>query len=102
MKCILFALMLCLPFFCSSQIIDSSGSSGKIITFNSEILKEKRKITIKIPESHNGFDVYPVMYVIDGEVQADLVNGQVAYLSEGYRIIPKMIVVSIHNTDRIR
>jgi predicted alpha/beta superfamily hydrolase len=87
----------------SSQVLDSSrmdGPEGKI--FNSRILGEKRKIRIQVPSGMNHFDAYPVLYVLDGEAQTNLVTGEVQYLSESYKIIPNMIVVSIENTDRMR
>lgn len=86
-----------------SQVLDSTTVIGSISkTFYSNVLKEKRTITIRTPKQSNPFDVYPVLYVLDGEAQGPLAEGQVAYLSESYRIIPKLIIVSIHNTDRIR
>ncbi|MCW3108288.1 MAG: hypothetical protein JWQ09_2794, partial [Segetibacter sp.] len=66
------------------------------------ILGEKRKINIKTPSGANKYDAYPVLYLLDCEVQTALVAGQVQNLSDGYKIIPKLIVVSIENTDRTR
>jgi len=87
----------------SGQVIDSAKTNGpEVKTFYSKILGEKRKITIQTPSRMSKYDTYPVLYLLDGEVQASLVNGQVQYLSEGYRIIPNLIVVAIQNTDRIR
>src|SRR5688572_17348396 len=85
------------------QVLDSSRITGaEIKTIHSKILGEKRTIVIQTPSRMNAFDKYPVLYLLDGEAQATLVNGQVQYLSESYKIIPNMIVVAIENTDRVR
>lgn len=85
------------------QLLDSSRRTGaEMKIFHSKILNEKRRIIIQTPSRMNVFDKYPVLYLLDGEAQATMVNGQVQYLSESYKIIPNMIVVSIENTDRIR
>lgn len=87
----------------TAQVLDSSKMPGtEIKTFYSKILGEKRKIFVQTPSRMSKYDVYPVIYVLDGEAQTTLVNGQVQYLSESYKIIPNVIVVGIANTDRIR
>jgi predicted alpha/beta superfamily hydrolase len=86
-----------------AQILDSSRTTGiEIKTFQSKVLSEKRKIYIQTPSNMKPGDQYPVLYVLDGEAHTQLVTGQVNYLSEAYKIIPSMIVVTIENTDRFR
>ena len=90
-------------FTTKSQVLDSTKMPGtEVKTFYSKILGEKRKIFIQTPSRMSKYDTYPVLYVLDGEAQTTLVNGQVQYLSESYKIIPNLIVVGIANTDRIR
>jgi predicted alpha/beta superfamily hydrolase len=87
----------------SAQVLDSSRVIGpQIKTFLSKTLGEKRRIMIQTPSRMNKFDSFPVLYVLDGEVQGVMAGGQVQYLSDGYKIIPNLIVVSIENTDRTR
>jgi predicted alpha/beta superfamily hydrolase len=86
-----------------AQVLDSSRKTGsEVKTFYSTILGEKRKITIQTPSRMNLLDQYPVLYVLDGEAQAEMVAAQVKYLSESYKIIPELIVVGIENTNRTR
>lgn len=100
------AFLLVAFFFTTSihgQVLDSSRITGaEVKVFQSKILKEKRRIIIQTPSKMNAFDTYPVLYLLDGEAHATMVNGQVQYLSEAYKIIPNMIVVAIENTDRVR
>ncbi len=87
----------------TAQVIDSAKTEGwEVKSFYSKVLGEKRKINIKTPSGLNKYDRYPVLYLLDGEAHTAMVTGQVHYLSEAYKIIPKMIVVSIDNTDRFR
>jgi predicted alpha/beta superfamily hydrolase len=96
-------LLLTLTFNTKAQVTDSARTRGmEVKTLYSTILGEKRTIRIQTPASTNPYDTYPVLYVLDGEVQTALIAGQVQYLSEGYMILPKMIVVGIDNTDRTR
>jgi predicted alpha/beta superfamily hydrolase len=98
---LLFSLIFCGA--AKSQVVDSAHLTGaEIKTFYSRILGENRKIRIQIPPGMNEFDSYPVLYLLDGEVQMNMVAGQVQYLSEAYKIIPNLIVVGIDNTDRNR
>jgi predicted alpha/beta superfamily hydrolase len=87
----------------NAQVVDSTKTEGwEVKTIYSRILGEKRKINIRVPQGINKYDVYPVLYLLDGEAQTAMVTGQVQYLSEAYKIIPKLVVVSIENTDRFR
>ncbi|MFL5771950.1 MAG: alpha/beta hydrolase-fold protein [Flavisolibacter sp.] len=86
-----------------AQVTDSSSMNGpEVRTFYSSVLGEKRKIIIQTPARMNQFDAHPVLYVLDGEAQMQMIGGQVEYLSEAYKIIPNLIVVGIENTDRTR
>jgi predicted alpha/beta superfamily hydrolase len=105
MKAFAFTSILCSFLFTTSyaQLLDSNRVPGvEVFTINSKLLGEKRKIRIQVPDGSDKYTAYPVLYVLDGESQMNLVAAQVQYLSESYKIIPNMIVVGIDNTDRMR
>jgi len=94
--------------------LDTSAQSnntiviGKIDTFHSKILDEKRRIWIHLPGNGNApyFNAqrYPVVYLLDGDTHFASVTGMIQQLSEmnGNTLIPQMILVGIPNTYRIR
>ncbi len=92
--------------FCSHAYAqdDKKLTAAEVITLHSNILNEDRKIYIYKPGENNIYAPveYPVLYLLDGDVQTKMVAGQVSFLSESYPVIPKMIVVGIGNTDRTR
>ena len=99
----IFMFILLFSISVQSQVVDSVRLKGaELKTIYSKILGENRKITIQAPSSINKHDAYPVLYLLDGEAFTTMVGGQVQYLSEAYKIIPNLIVVGIHNTDRTR
>jgi predicted alpha/beta superfamily hydrolase len=81
---------------------------GRLHTFESTILDEPRPIFIATPRGYQrGSERYPVLYVFDGEVHAAHLASLIDFLdrhgpSPGLGRIPPMIVVGIHNTDRMR
>ncbi|RZK00719.1 MAG: alpha/beta hydrolase, partial [Flavobacterium sp.] len=96
-------LILCVSLQINAQVVDSSNHQGwERKTIFSKLLNENRKINIQLPTGLNPYDKYPVLYVLDGEALTSMVVGQVNYLSESYKIIPKLIIVTIENTDRTR
>lgn len=76
---------------------------GTAVTINSEILDEKRRILVHLPDGYENFRSthYPVLYLLDGETFFHHVTGIVDFLSGIYRS-PRMIVVGVTNTDRNR
>jgi predicted alpha/beta superfamily hydrolase len=80
----------------------------KVDSISSKILAEKRILHIYLPsdlaENKPKQKKYPVLYVLDGEDTHFSVAGMINYLNEknGNRVLPKMIVVFIHNTQRTR
>ena len=77
-------------------------STGEIHTIPSDILGEQRSFSVQLPaEYHRGDAHYPVFYLLDGEVNFPHVTANLTYLSRG-SLIPQMIVVAIHNTNRTR
>ncbi len=79
--------------------------SGDIITINSRVLNENRKIYIHYPKSDsaNLNKRYPVLYLMDGESHFEMLSQFTDYLSRwDVNVIPQMIVVGITNTKRTR
>lgn len=80
---------------------------GKKIHISSAILHEKRPLLISLPENYHqekyAGQHYPVLYLLDGEINFNAFAGIVQFLSRGfYSAVPQMIVVGIENTDRTR
>lgn len=81
---------------------------GTIESLHSEILDEDRKLWIYVPKGNDN-DVftkqrYPVVYLLDGDGHFFSVAGMIRQLSEvnANTVLPKMIVVGIPNTNRMR
>jgi predicted alpha/beta superfamily hydrolase len=71
---------------------------GESQTFHSTILGEDRTLLISTPESYKkGKEVYPVLYLLDGEEHFHHTTGITTFLSHVGRA-PEMIVVGIANT----
>jgi predicted alpha/beta superfamily hydrolase len=95
-----------MPLSAHAQQRDSTKLTvADIVTIHSQILNQDRKLyiytphTISTPLSRPGPAPYPVMYLLDGEVQIQMVAGLVDYLSNLQAVIPSMIVVGIDNND---
>lgn len=78
---------------------------SEVVTIHSKILNEDRKIYIHCPKSDSA-DInkrFPVVYLMDGENHFELLSQYVDYLSRpDVSVMPKIIVVSIPNTNRVR
>ena len=86
---------------------DSQVVIGTIDTIDSAILGEERDLWVYLPRSaqdENNTQIYPVVYLLDGNGHFRSVTGMIYQLStvNGNRIVPEMIVVGIPNTDRMR
>lgn len=70
----------------------------------SRLLKETREYVIALPEGYaQSHEAYPVVYLLDGEDQFDHMASLLEFLSHGTMPqIPKVIIVGIHNTNRMR
>ncbi|WP_223600958.1 alpha/beta hydrolase-fold protein [Chryseobacterium sp. GVT01B] len=69
---------------------------------HSEILDENRTLWINLPSDYTESDrIYPVIYLLDPDLNFAYVSELEKFLSDRYRI-PKSIVVGIVNTDRVR
>jgi uncharacterized protein len=78
---------------------------GSKETIHSKILNEQREIWVYVPSSASDTiyskQVYPVVYLLDGDSHFASVVGMIQQLSSAYAC-PEMIVVGIPNTDRMR
>jgi len=82
---------------------DMEGVAG-VFKIRSEILGEERTIEVCLPEGYgDSEEAYPVLYFLDAEMVSrftdviDMVESQHAT-----GVLPRMIVVGIHNTNRNR
>ncbi|GAB2600426.1 alpha/beta hydrolase-fold protein [Spirosoma areae] len=101
------ALLTALPLLLSAQSTNQIVI-GQIDSLQSNILNEKRKVWVHVPDSYqNGVYAkrrYPVVYLLDGTAHFSSVVGMIEQLStvNGNTICPEMIVVGIPNTNRLR
>jgi predicted alpha/beta superfamily hydrolase len=98
-----FIILVCL----SNTVIvygqDVNVKLGFADSIHSSILKEKRKIIIRLPDDYDtSKKAYPVLYLLDGNTNSLLHTVSVINKLSGDENIPKMIVVAIGNTDRDR
>ncbi|WP_343687589.1 alpha/beta hydrolase-fold protein [Chryseobacterium gleum] len=71
-------------------------------TIHSEVLNEDRILWINLPAGYTESEqLYPVIYLLDPDLNFAYVSELEKFLSDRYRI-PKSIIVGIVNTDRVR
>jgi hypothetical protein len=80
---------------------------GEKQTLFSKILNENREIWVHLPKTYNDSSInpakYPVIYLLDGEINFEYYAGMTDFLSKApYADIPECIVVGIKNTERTR
>lgn len=103
-----FALCTVLSLCATAQTGNKTISIGHIDTLHSDILKEDRTLWIYVPEGPPAEmftqERYPVVYLLDGEANFSSVVGMIQQqsMTNGNDKCPKMIVVGIVNTDRMR
>jgi len=73
-------------------------------SIESKVLKETRKLLIKLPEDYYNSDkAYPVIYRLDGDLDLFIETvGVIQRLTYREEVMPEMIVVMIENTNRNR
>jgi predicted alpha/beta superfamily hydrolase len=78
---------------------------SEVVTIHSTVLNEDRKVYIHCPKFDSS-DVnkrFPVLYLMDGDNHFELLSQYVDYLSRpDVAAMPKIIVVGIPNTKRVR
>lgn len=78
--------------------------AGEKVQIHSKILDEQRSLLIKLPMDYE-FEKdkrYPVLITLDGDTHFPHVTGTVDWLSNSANRIPRLIVVAVTNTDRMR
>lgn len=90
-------------FTCSSSAdIVGNISLGDKLNIKSTILGENRTIIVHKPAGYQlSNEHYPVIYLLDGEFNLLYTAGIVDYLHKN-QMMPKVVIVSIHNTNRVR
>ena len=82
---------------------DINVKLGFADSIQSSILKEKRKIIIRLPDEYDtSKKTYPVLYLLDGNSNSLLETVSAMNKLGVDENIPKIIVVAIGNTDRDR
>lgn len=82
---------------------DINAKLGFADSIQSSILKEKRKIIIRLPDDYDtSKKTYPVLYLLDGNSNSLLETVSAINKLDLDENIPKMIVIAIGNTDRDR
>lgn len=110
MKLVKFSLrwimVLLIAFEAQSQRTETyKYTPSEVVTIHSKVLNEDRKVYIHCPKLDSS-DVnrrFPVLYLMDGENHFELLSQYVDYLSRpDVAALPKIIVVGIPNTKRVR
>jgi uncharacterized protein len=76
---------------------------SQTIEFPSKILSETRRLLVSLPKGYDrSTEAYPVLFLMDGAQQIEMVGAMARALSDQGSVIPELIVVGIVNTDRER
>lgn len=107
-KCLLLnTVLIFTAILCHSEYVYGQGDDLPIrdqtkIILQSKILNEKRVLWIYTPTSYStSNEKYPVLYLLDPDLNFAYVTELEKFLSDRYRI-PQLIIVGIVNTDRVR
>jgi predicted alpha/beta superfamily hydrolase len=87
---------------CSAQQKKSDFVIGDKISFESEVLKERKTIVVIPPYNYKDRpdEKFPVVYVLDPGNNLFATFGIVNYYSDMLKIMPRMIIVGIVSNDR--
>ena len=99
MRCIFLIIALGLQ---QGLMAQSKNDVSQLMLY-SEHLDEQRLLQISLPVDYQvSRKKYPVLYLLDGEYIFEYGKGLIDFLSNPFGYIPKIILVSIPNTDRHR
>ncbi|MBD0823277.1 alpha/beta hydrolase-fold protein [Aestuariibaculum marinum] len=107
MKTLMTSIVLCFTLLVSAQQ-QKTVDFGVEDSIFSKVLNEHRKVWLYNPEKKSGIyqsnKVYPILYLLDGPTHFHSVVGMIKQLStaNGNTVLPEMIIVGIHNTNRFR
>ncbi|MFC1593459.1 alpha/beta hydrolase-fold protein [Candidatus Neomarinimicrobiota bacterium] len=91
------------PIYSQAQETPESIVIGEKLKIHSTILDEDRELWIYKPASYeNSTKRYPVLYLLDGQVNFHHATGAIQFLGFNERRMPETIVVALPNTDRNR
>ena len=86
--------------FCTSSLFAQNGFTLQKDSLQSDILKQKRFLSIYLPEGYDAPDAkFPVIYVLDGDWECQNTLSTARFLNQNGKM-PKAIVVGISNIDR--
>lgn len=75
---------------------------GDVLKLKSRVLGEERLLFVSLPAGYNTtMERYPVLFLLDGEAHFPIGSGMAHFLASIGRM-PRMIIVAIPNTARIR
>ena len=80
----------------------NSQNCFEVHTIKSKVLKEKRDLWVGLPANYHKDSSYAVVYVLDAEDRFDITYSITKELFENQNTIPELIVVGIHNIDKLR
>jgi predicted alpha/beta superfamily hydrolase len=109
MKKALCLAFICLPLIAFTQSDDAIIKFGQRDSLVSKVLNESRPYWVYLPPSYNDKTIqpihYPVLYVLDGDVNFKSICSMVEILSSGVNstyVLPEMIIVGIVHLDRTK
>jgi predicted alpha/beta superfamily hydrolase len=107
MKLFLLLALLVVPALAPAQTVQNNAIViGRVDSVTSEVLKEKRKLWVYVPDGAASVYApqrYPVLYLLDGDAWFATTTGVIQKLSAfPNSVCPEMIVVGIPNTHRTR
>ena len=97
-------LLTLLLIFPATTLFSQEIKIGYRDSIESKVLKETRKLFIKLPKDYHSSDkAYPVIYRLDGDLDLFIETvGVIQRLTYREEVLPEHILVMIENTDRNR
>ena len=100
------SIIVCVCLLIAGVVAADDVSIGITRTIQSQVLNQSRQLSIYLPDSYkdsSSYRRYPVLYVRDGGKFFHVFSGAVQQMAaDATPHIPHMIVVAIHETDRVR
>ncbi len=101
MRAILLSLLLILLPGATLADTDDAAARSERFTIASKVLDESRTLLVRTPPGFEPEKRYPVVYVLDGEWNFELVAAYLDYMADNY-VYPPMIVTAVTNVNRNR
>lgn len=98
--CLLALLFLWLPVAALANTDDAAARSERF-TLSSEALGEMRTLLVRTPPGFDPARRYPVVYVLDGEWNFELVAAYLDFMADN-DVYPRMLVTAVTNVNRNR